>query len=418
MKRKNKPLSVLLYSNSPVSNSGYGKQSRYMLSGWTSRGMRCGAAPNYGMGAGTFTLDGYQIHPQGGGLSIPEAVEAYKKHKYDYLVSLYDHWVLGQMSDLVRRNRVIWCPYVPLDFTALPHSLGQILESATYIIPLCKYGADMLRRAGFENVWRNGIYFGVDCDIYKPLSFSKEKMRKWLGFKDKSFIITIPKMNKGDRVKIPEMLEGIAIFLQNNPDVVSEVGVYLHTQSVSPQGTDLGQVIKSLGLEQQVRFVDSYAYFQGYSEEEMARVYNASDLTLMATASEGFGVPIIESMAVGTPVIASDWMAPKELLEPVTPELLVKPKAEYWTQVPSKNFVPDVDDIALKIETVLNTDPKQYKKKLMQYARNKFDWDKIINEWVEFFAFLPSYIDEKCLTVPKTTSSYLKRLSRKVVVYE
>ena len=417
MKRKNKPLSVLLYSNSPISNSGYGKQGRYMLAGWASRGMRVGCSPNYGHASGNFTLDGYQVHAQGGGLSIPETIETYKKYNYDYLVSLYDCWVLDQLADLARKQRILWIAHCPFDFTVLSHKLGNILSAATYILPYSRYGLEMVKRAGFENADRF-IYHGVDCDIYKPLSFSKEKMRKWLGFKDKSFIITIPKMNKGDRVKIPEMLEGIAIFLQNNPDVVSEVGVYLHTQSVSPQGTDLGQVIKSLGLEQQVRFVDPYAYFQGYSEEEMARVYNASDLTLMATASEGFGVPIIESMAVGTPVIASDWMAPKELLEPVTPELLVKPKAEYWTQVPSKNFVPDVDDIALKIETVLNTDPKQYTKKLMKYARNKFDWDKIINEWVEFFEFLPSHIDEKCLTVPKTTSSYLKQLSRKVVVYE
>ena len=416
-KKKNNPPSVLLYSNSPISNSGYGKQARYILSGWTSRGMRVGCAPNYGMGAGTFSLDGYTIHPQGGGLSIPETIEAYKKYNYDYLVSLYDCWVLDQLADLARKQRILWIAHCPFDFTVLSHKLGNILSAATYILPFSRYGLEMVKRAGFENADRF-IYHGCDTDIYKPLNLPKEKMRKWLGFKDKSFIITIPKMNKGDRVKIPEMLEAIKIFLTNNPDLNSEVGVYIHSMSASPQGTDLNQVIKSLELEQQVRFVDPYAYFQGYSEEEMARAYNASDLTLMATASEGFGIPIIESMACGVPVIASDWMTPKELLDPVTPELLVKPKAEYWTQVPSKNFVPDVEDIALKIETVLNTDPKQYKKKLAQYAHNKFDWDKIIGEWVEFFEFLPQYIDKKCLRVPKTTSQYLKRLSRKIEVYE
>ena len=417
MNKRNK-LSVLWYSNSSVSNSGYGKQTKYILGGLHSRGYRADLSPNFGgSGQGKYSLDGYYVWPQGPGLSEVETIEHYKRQGYDVLVSLYDHWVLNTMSDLVRRNRAIWCPYLPLDMTVLPHRLGEILATATYIIPFVEYGRAMLKRAGFENVYRP-IPHGVDCDIYKPLNLPKEQMRKWLGFKDKSFIITIPKMNKGDRVKIPEMLEGIATFLQNNPDVVSEVGVYLHTAAASPQGTDLNQVIKSLGLEQLVRFVTPYAYFTGYSEEEMARVYNASDLILMATASEGFGIPIIESMACGVPVIASGWMAPKELLDPVTPELLVKPKAGYWTQVPSKNFVPDVEDIALKIETVLNTDPKQYKKKLMQYARNKFDWDKVISEWVEFFEFLPSYIDKKCLTVPKTTSNYLKRLSRKVEIYE
>lgn len=415
MRNKKRP-SILLYSNASWSNSGYSKMSRYILSGLVSRGFTCGICPNYGMASGSFTLDGYTVHPQGAGLSIPEAAETYKRYNYDYLVSLYDCWVLSQLGDLVRKQRILWIPYCPLDFTVLHHKLGNILSAATYIVPFSRYGLEMLKRAGFENADRF-IYHGTDCAIYKPLPFPKEKMRKWLGFKDKSFIITIPKMNKGIRVCIPEMLEGIATFLQNNPDVVSEVGIYLHTQSSSPQGTDLNQVIKSLGLEQLVRFTEPYRYFVGFSEEEMARMYNATDLTLVSTASEGFGIPIIESMASGTPAIASDWMTPKELLEPVTPELLVKPKADYWTQVPSKNFVPDTNAIADKIELVLNTDPKQYRDKLAKYAQANFDWDKIIHEWDEFFGeFLPSYIDKKCLRVPRTTSKYLKRLSKEVMV--
>lgn len=415
---KKKKLSVLWYSNSSVATSGYGKMTKYILAGLQSRGYRVGLSPNFGgTGQGVYTLDGYQVYTQGPGLSERETIEHYKRQGYDVLVSLYDHWVLKTMSDLVRQNRIIWCPYIPIDMTFMPHRLGEVLTSATQLIPFSNYGKSFLERAGFKNVY-NPIYHGVDCNVYKPFSNPKEQMRKWLGFDNKSFIITIPKMNKGDRVKISEMLEGISIFLQHNQDVIPEVGIYLHTLAQSPQGTDLNQVIKSLGLEQLVRFADPYTYFTGYSEEEMARVYNASDLTLMATASEGFGISIIESHACGVPVIASDWMTPKELLDPVTPELLVKPKAEYWTLVPSKNFVPDVNDIALKIETVLNENPETYKKKLVPYAKTNFDWGKIIGEWVEFFGFLPSYVDKECLTAPQTGSNYLKKLSKKMEVYE
>lgn len=414
---KQKNLSVLWYSNSTVSNSGYGKMSRYILAGLASKGFRMGLSPNYGHGAGhPFTLDGYTIYPQGGGLSIPETIEAYKKYNYDVLVSFYDHWVLSQLSDLVRRNRVMWVAYCPFDFKVLPHGLGDILSNATYILPYSKYGLEMVKRAGFENADRF-IYHGCDTDVYKPLDFPKEHMRKWLGFGDKSFIISCLKMNKGDRVKIAEMLEGIKLFLNNNPDMVSETGIYLHCQSSSPQGIDLKQVIKSLGLEQQVRFVEPYAYFAGYTEEQMARVYNASDLVLNCCSSGGFEIPIIESMACGVPVIATDVQVMHELLDPVTPELLVKPKAEYWVPSITHQFQPDVDLIADKIETVLNADPKTYKKKLSKYAR-RFEWDNIIPQWIDFFEFLPTYIDKKCLTTPQTTSKYLKRLSKEVMVLE
>ena len=416
---KRNKLSVLWYSNSSVATSGYGKQTKFILAGLHSRGYRADLSPNFGgSGQGKYSLDGYYVWPQGPGLSEVETIEHYKRQGYDVLVSLYDHWVLTTMADLVRRNRAIWVQYVPLDVTFIGQKLGNILSAATYIIPLCKYGADMLRRAGFENVWKNGLYFGVDCDIYKPLPFPKEKMRKWLGFKNESFIISNFKMNKGNRTKIQANLEAIKIFLENNPDVAPEVGIYLHCAQNSPQGAELSETIKSLGLENKVRFADPYAYFVGYSEEEMSRAYNASDLVLNCTSSEGFGVNIIEAMACGVPVLATDVMVMTELLKPITPELLVKTKTDYWTPQATKQFEPDVDSIADKIETVLNTDPKQYKKKLIQYARNKFDWDHIIPQWEQFFEFLPQYIDEKCLTIPKTTSSYLKRLSRKVVVYE
>ena len=413
-----KKLSILWYSNSSVSNSGYGKQTKYILAGLHSRGYRADLSPNFGgSGQGKYSLDGYYVWPQGPGLSEAETIEHYKRQGYDVLVSLYDHWVLTTMSDLVRRNRVVWCPYIPIDMTFIPHRLGEILSAATYLIPFCHYGESLLKRVGFENVYKP-IYHGVDCDVYKPLSFPKEKMRTWLGFKNESFVISIFKMNKGDRVKIQASLEAIKIFLENNLDLMPEVGIYLHCVANSPQGADLRETIKSLGLENKVRFADPYAYFVGLSEEEMSRAYNASDLVLNCTSSEGFGTNIIESMACGVPVLATDCMSMTELLKPITPELLVKTKTEYWTLQATKQFEPDVNSIADKIETVLNTDPKQYKKKLAKYARNKFGWDKIINEWVEFFEFLPLYIDEKCLMVPQTTSRYLKRLSRKVEVYE
>ena len=414
-----KKLSILWFSNSSVSTSGYGKQTKYILAGLQSRGFSVGLSPNFGgSGQGKYTLDGYPVYPQGSGLSEVETIEHYKKQGYDVLVSLYDHWVLSTMADLVRRNRAIWVQYTPLDVTFIGNKLGNILSAATYIVPFCKYGADMLRRAGFENVWKNGIYHGCDMDIYKPLPSQKEKMRKWLGFKNESFIISDFKMNKGDRTKIQANLEAIKIFLENNPDVAPEIGIYLHCAAQSPQGAELLETIKSLGLENKVKFADPYAYFVGFSEEEMSRAYNASDLVLNCTSSEGFGTNIIESMACGVPVLATDCMSMTELLKPITPELLVKTKTEYWTLQATKQFEPDVNSIADKIETVLNTDPKKYKKKLAKYARDKFDWDKIINEWAEFFEFLPLYIDKKCLTTPKTTSRYLKRLSRKVEVYE
>jgi len=240
-------------------------------------------------------------------------------------------------------------------------------------------------------------------------------MRTWLGFKDKSFIIGIFKMNKGGRVKYGENLEAIKIFLQNNPDIANEVGVYIHAAANSQEGTNIQNIVKSLGLEAIVRYVDPYAYFVGYKEEQMAQAYNASDVVLNNVASGGFELPIAESLACGTPVIATDGMAMHELLEPILPELLVPPKAEVWTLMPSKEYQPDPDAIADRLEWVVNHDMRKRRQELVRYAHRKFNWNAIIPQWEAFIKFLWDYIDEKCVRPPEQTSQYMRKLSQQGV---
>jgi glycosyltransferase involved in cell wall biosynthesis len=60
------------------------------------------------------------------------------------------------------------------------------------------------------------------------------------------------------------------------------------------------------GLRESIRIVSSLTSF------ELASVYRRAALTLLPSESEGFGFPIIESMACGTPVVASDLASTRE----------------------------------------------------------------------------------------------------------
>ncbi len=59
-------------------------------------------------------------------------------------------------------------------------------------------------------------------------------------------------------------------------------------------------VIQQLGLEQRVHFLGRL------TDEELAAAYRGAVLSVMPSHYEGFGLPVIESMACGTPVICSN----------------------------------------------------------------------------------------------------------------
>jgi glycosyltransferase involved in cell wall biosynthesis len=80
-------------------------------------------------------------------------------------------------------------------------------------------------------------------------------------------------------------------------------------------GFHLGNLMKACGVpETAVTFANRDELRVGYSDEELAAIYTASDVVWMATYGEGFGVPGIEAQSCGTRIIGSDWAATADLM--------------------------------------------------------------------------------------------------------
>jgi glycosyltransferase involved in cell wall biosynthesis len=134
---------------------------------------------------------------------------------------------------------------------------------------------------------------GVDTRRFRPLadrSGLSEWRRRIFG-EDHPYIVYVGKPT--ERRNLSPLIRAFARLKQGKriPHKLLIVGARL------PGTSPFRRVIADLGLEGDVVILD-YA-----SHEELPVVYNAAELFIYPSSYEGFGMPVLEAMACGTPVI-------------------------------------------------------------------------------------------------------------------
>lgn len=119
--------------------------------------------------------------------------------------------------------------------------------------------------------------------------------------------------------------------------------------------TEIFEQVAKLGVEDRV-------VFTGYvPDEDLVWIYNACDVFVYPSVYEGFGLPVIEAMACGAPVITSNTSSLPEVAGNAA--ILVNPQ--------------NIDEISTNIMKVLEDDnlKKQLSQKGIEQAK-KFSWKK------------------------------------------
>jgi glycosyltransferase involved in cell wall biosynthesis len=91
------------------------------------------------------------------------------------------------------------------------------------------------------------------------------------------------------------------------------------------------RTVERLGLEGQVAFLGHVP------EEDLPALYTAADLFVLPSLYEGFGLPVLEAMACGTPVVCSHAASLQEVagdaaryMDPRDPEAMAEVLREAW----------------------------------------------------------------------------------------
>jgi len=109
------------------------------------------------------------------------------------------------------------------------------------------------------------------------------------------------------------------------------------------------------------------------NQKELINYYYASDVYVSSSCHESFGKVLIEAMAIGLPVVATNTTGSKEIVEDGENGLLVP--------------IGDSHALAKKILFLLNNPEKAKKmgEKGQQMVKEKFDQQKIIKQTIKFW---------------------------------
>lgn len=128
---------------------------------------------------------------------------------------------------------------------------------------------------------------------------------------DQFFILTVAKYQP--RKNIPVVIAAVARLAQQYPKIdwqLTVVGDRTPREESQQAWRRVQEVIKETGLQRHVTLLQNVAY------QAMARHYAASDVFVLAAASEPLGYAVVEAMAVGKPVVCSDETGAASYIEP------------------------------------------------------------------------------------------------------
>lgn len=300
----------LIWASNYSSQSGYSIQSRLFVPRIHKSGH---TVTVFELANGTrlpTMRDGIRILPPGiDPLGSDIMVEHVVRENAHAVITLIDTW--GLNADVMKQ--VNWFPYAPVDTYPLAPGVKHAVSHAQAVIAMSRYGEAQFKQAGFDTLY---MPHAIDPAIWHPRD--KAQSRREIGIDPDDFMVSFVGVNDSvpSRKGIPEMLIAWQIFSAKYP----AAKLYMHTTKRgrlalgNTLGVDIPTIIETLDINPDtLKWADEYTLQTAYPASNMATIAAAADVLLLPTRGEGFGLPVLEYAAVGTPSIVTDFATSPEL---------------------------------------------------------------------------------------------------------
>lgn len=203
------------------------------------------------------------------------------------------------------------------------------------------------------------IYYGVS-NSFRPLSHmeGEELLKTRYGIRGK-FILFVGRLELHKNVS--RLIRAFRILIDRGSRFEYQLVI------CGEKGSDYGNVLR---LIEELNLMNRVIIAGHLPEEKLILLYNLADIFVLPSLYEGFGLPVLEAMACGTPVITSNISSLPEVVGDAA--RLIDPE--------------NLEEIAFAMEEVLEDEELRKKMSLKGLERAKyFSWENTARETLRIY---------------------------------
>jgi glycosyltransferase involved in cell wall biosynthesis len=388
---------ILMLSDHALSTSGVGCQSRFLIEGllekggWTVR--QFGAAMKHTDYRTIVVNDDFIIKPIDGFGNKDLIRQTLATEKPDIVLIFTDPrffiW-LWEMEDEIHQVCPIaywhvWDNYPAPDFNKVLYESTDLINCHSYLT------YEMVNNMFPDRT--NFVPHSLPSELFFPMS-KQEKMnikRQTIGPERMDHFVAFWINRNAKRKRPADLLWSWKIFMDKLKEEKGHqrATLLMHTDPHDSEGPNLLAVTEMLGIKQHVVFSNQRVEFT-----QMNAFHNMSDVCVNVSYAEGFGLPTLEAMQTGTPIIAlkTGGLTRQVVDHRDGSENGVALPVEFSSLVGSQQ-VPYIYEDYVSAEVIAESFMKMYDlgpdgreklgKKAREYVSSEFSHQKTIDMWDE-----------------------------------